>query len=37
MTLNARTKDELQRDAYHRIPNLKEGYLVMIKSVLYDE
>ena len=20
-----RTKDELQRDAYHRIPNLKEG------------
>ena len=24
-TLIARTKDELQRDAYHRIPNLKEG------------
>lgn len=23
-TLIARTKDELQRDAYHRIPNLKE-------------
>ena len=21
----ARTKDELQRDAYHRIPNMKEG------------
>lgn len=24
-TLLVRTKDELQRDAYHRIPNLKEG------------
>lgn len=24
-TLIAKTKDELQRDAYHRIPNLKEG------------
>ena len=24
-TLIARTKDEFQRDAYHRIPNLKEG------------
>lgn len=24
-TLIARTKDELQRDAYHRIPNMKEG------------
>ena len=24
-TLIARTKDELQRDAYHRIPNLKDG------------
>ena len=24
-TLIARTKDEHQRDAYHRIPNLKEG------------
>lgn len=24
-TLIARTKDELQRDAYHRTPNLKEG------------
>ena len=24
-TLIARTKDELQRDTYHRIPNLKEG------------
>lgn len=24
-TLIARTKDELQRDVYHRIPNLKEG------------
>lgn len=24
-TLLIRTKDELQRDAYHRIPNLKEG------------
>ena len=24
-TLIVRTKDELQRDAYHRIPNLKEG------------
>ena len=23
--LLVRTKDELQRDAYHRIPNLKEG------------
>ncbi|MGN8724898.1 hypothetical protein [Segatella copri] len=36
-TLIARTKDELQRDAYHRIPNLKGGGLVMIKFVLYDE
>ena len=24
-TLIVRTKDELQRDAYHGIPNLKEG------------